>query len=275
LWLQVIDAFAHVDRLERGRPGRVGFQAYARSVLRPAFDRVGWNAAVNEPEDVTILRSELISALGELSDPEIAAESRRRFAVFLENPASLDVNLRDALVGVVGRNADQQTYDALGKLARTAGNGREQMRYYSAMARASDPKLIQQTLQLTLTDELAPERASELILIVAMGEHPELALRFATANFNALGAKHGPEFRYFFMSRLMLNFAEPSYAKQLANFAPAQETSGGRIEALRAEARIMESASFRARQLPEIDRWIEAQQPHLQAGLALRSSSRL
>jgi hypothetical protein len=108
-----------------------------------------------------------------------------------------------------------------------------------------------------------------------MGEHPELALQFATANFNALAAKHGPEFRYFFMSRLMSNFAEPSYAKQLANFAPVQETSGGRIEALRAEGRIMESASFRARQLPEIDRWIETHEPHLQAGLAVRSSSRL
>jgi aminopeptidase N len=149
------------------------------------------------------------------------------------------------------------------------------MRYYSAMARASDPKLIEQTLRLTLTDELAPERASEMIQIVAMGEHPELALRFATANFNALAAKHGPEFRYFFMSRLMSNFAEPSYAKQLANFAPAQETSGGRIEALRAEARIMESASFREHQLPEIDRWVETQQPHVQAGLAVTSSSRL
>src|SRR5262249_33190248 len=152
------------------------------------------------------------------------------------------------------------------KLARTAGNGREQMRYYAAMARASNPKLIEQTLQLTLTDELAPERASELILIVAMGEHPELALQFATANFNTLAAKHGPEFRYFFMSRLMSNFAEPSYAKLLANFAPAQETSGGRIEALRAEARIMESASFREHQLPEIDRWIETEHPHLSGG---------
>ena len=275
VWREVIDAFALIDRLELGRPGRVGFQAYARSVLRPAFDRVGWDAAANEPEDVTMLRSALLSALGELNDPEIATEARRRFAVFLENPASLDVNLRDALVGVVGRHADEQTYDALGKLARTAGNGRERIRYYSAMARASDPKLIERTLQLTLTDELAPERASELILIVAMGEHPELALQFATANFKALAAKHGPEFRYFFMSRLMSNFAEPSYAKQLANFAPAQETSGGRIEALRAEARIMESASFRERQLPEIERWIETQQPHVQAGLEVTSSSRL
>jgi aminopeptidase N len=275
VWREVIDAFTQVDRLELGQAGRVGFQAYARSVLRPAFDRVGWDAAANEPEDVTILRSALISALGELNDPEIAAESRRRFAVFLENPASLDVNLRDALVGVVGRNADQQTYDALGKLARTAGNGREQMRYYSAMARASDPKLIERTLHLALTDELAPERASELILIVAMGEHPELALQFATANFNALAAKHGPEFRYFFMSRLMSNFVEPSYAKQLANFAPAQETSGGRIEALRAEARIMESAGFREHQLREIDRWIETRPAHVQARDELTSSSRL
>src|SRR5262249_21764882 len=48
--------------------------------------------------------------------------------------------------------------------------------------------------------------------------------------------------------------------------APAQETSGGRIEALRAEARIMESASFREHQLPEIDRWIETEHPHLSGG---------
>src|SRR5262249_57850594 len=124
----------------------------ARSVLRAAFDRVvGWDAAANEPEDVTILRSALISALGELNDPQITAESRRRFAVFLENPASLDVNLRDALVGVVGRNADQRIYDALGKLARTAGNGREQTRYYSPMARAAGPKLREQTPQIRLT----------------------------------------------------------------------------------------------------------------------------
>jgi aminopeptidase N len=277
VWREVIEAFTQVDRLELGLAGRVGFQTYARSVLRPAFNRVGvgWKAAANEPEDITILRSALISALGELNDREIAAESKRRFAVFVENPASLDVNLRDALIGVVGRNADQQTYDALGKLARTAGNGREQMRYYSAMALASDPKLIEQTLHITLTDELPPERASELILIVARGEHPELALQFATANFNALTAKHGPEFRYFFMSRLMSNFAERSYATQLANFAPAQETSGGRIEARRAEARIMESASFRERQLTAIDRWVETEQPRVQAGVEETSSSRL
>ncbi len=257
VWREVVDAFMRINRLERGLPGRPAFQAYARAILRKPFDRLGWDAAPGESEDNAILRARLISALGDLDDPNIAREANRRFKLFLQNPASLDLNLRDAAVGVVGRNADQQTYDALHKLGRDARNAHDRMRYYTAMARAVDPSLAEQTLQIALGDELSAERSSELILIVAGGEHPDLALQFVKKNFAALAARRSPEFRYFFMSSLMSNFAEPAYAKELANFAPANETSGGRIEAMRAEARILESADFREHQLRAIDDWIK------------------
>jgi hypothetical protein len=41
------------------------------------------------------------------------------------------------------------------------------------------------------------------------------------------------------------------------DFRPAHETTGGRLEALRAESRINESADFRAHQIPQIDEWIK------------------
>jgi len=258
IWRQVTSVLLDLDRLQRGLPGRSAFQAYARSILRPVLQRSGWDPAAHESEDAIILRSMLIATLGALDDPSVVAEAKRRFARFLADPASLDVNLRDAVVGIVGRNADQATYDALRKLARSPASSHDRVRYYSAMARADDPRLIKQTLDLTLSDELEPERASELILIVAAGEHPDLALAFVKKNFAALAAKRSPDFRYFFMPELMGNFREASYAKELADFAPVQESSGGRLEALRAESRILESADFRAHQVPEIDRWVKA-----------------
>jgi aminopeptidase N len=258
VWREVIDPFLRIDHLERRLSGKAPFEAYARSVLRPPFDRLGWNAVAGEPEGQVILRSALISALGKLDDEAVIAEARRRFKEFLQNPASLDVNLRDAVVQTVGRYADQQTYDELHKLARATASTREQMLYYSAMASAHDPRLAEQALALTLGDELEPERAGELILIVAAGEHPELALKFAEKNFARLAAGRSSDFRYFFMSRLMSNFAERSYAKKLAEFGPVHETSGGRIAALRAQARIRESADFREHQIPEIDNWVKS-----------------
>ncbi len=257
VWREVMGAFSRIDRLERGFPGRPAFQAYARAVLHKPFDRIGWNAAPGESEDIAILRSRLISALGDLNDSGIAAEAKRRFAQFVEHPGSLDVNLRDAVVGVAGRIADQSIYDELRKLARQAGDAHDRMRYYRAMARAVDPSLVEQTLQMTLGNQLPPEQSSELILIIAAGEHPDLALKFVKQNFAALAARRSPEFRYFFMSSLMANFAEPAYARELAAFGPVNETSGGRIEALRAEAKIMEAADFRAHQLRAINEWIE------------------
>ena len=258
VWREVVNPITRIDRLERGLPGRLPFEAYARSVLRPPFDRLGWDRKAGEAEDQVILRSGLIEALGDLNDAAVIAEAKRRFVLFLQRPTSLDVNLRDAVVNVVGRYADQQTYDALHKLARGTSSSRERMSYYAAMARASDPRLIEQTLALALGNELEPERASELILIVAAGEHPEMALEFARKNFARLAANRTPEFRYFFMSRLMSYFVDRSYAKKLADFAPANETSGGRIASLRAQTRILESADFRDHQIPAIDEWVKS-----------------
>jgi len=169
----------------------------------------------------------------------------------------LNVNLRDAVLVVVGGHADQATYNAIRRLARATTDAHERVQFYRALAGASDPRLIEQTLAMTLTDELQPERASWLIRAVAAGEHPELALEFTRKNFDALAAKRGPDFRAFFMSELMENFTEASYARQLVDFRPVHETSGGRIEALRAESRINESADFRAHQIPQIDEWVK------------------
>jgi aminopeptidase N len=259
---QVISTVGRLDDLERGLPGRHAFQAYARSRLRPAFDRLGWNRAVGESEDNTILRSKLIAELGGLNDGAVLAEAKRRFAAFVKDPSSLDVNLRSPVIILAGRGADRATYDELRALGRKAISTEERVRYYIALAAAVNSELAKETLAITLTDEVPPDLANGLILTVAAGEHPELALAFVKANFEALAAKRGPTFRAFFMASLMSTFADRAHADELANFAPVHETAGGRIAAARAEEEIIGAADFRARQLPAVDRWV-AQHPAL------------
>jgi aminopeptidase N len=258
VWDQVMRAFSRVDHLEWGRPGRDAFHAYARALLRPVFDRLGFDAVAGETQDRAILRPRLISMLGSFGDEAILAEANRRFAAYLKDPASLRPDLRGTVTHLVGVNADRATYDTLLGLARKTTDTNERVRYYAAAASALDPALAQETLAIALTDELPSTLVGTLISTVASsGEHRYLAWAFVKANFSALAQKQGPSFRNTFASNLMTNFTDAAHATELASFEPVHETSGGRRVAERSEERIMTDADFAVRQLPAVDEWVK------------------
>jgi aminopeptidase N len=254
---EIIRIFFRVDRLQRSRPGRTAFQAYARAALQPAFRRFGWDAAPGEGADDALLRARVLGALGAFGDEAVIAEAKRRFAAFVQDPASLPTDLRGTIVNLAGHVADRATYDTLLALARKTTNTGERVRYYSAAAGALDPALARETLALALTEDLPSSLVGTLISRVAGdGEHPDLAWSFVQANFEALATRQGPSFRETFASNLMTNFTDAAHAAELARFAPVHETSGGRQIADRAQERIMTDAEFSGRQLPAIDDWV-------------------
>jgi aminopeptidase N len=254
----IIGALGHLDHLQWNRPERAAFQAYGRSVLRPLFDRIGWDAAPREPEDTAFLRNRLISMLENFGDAAVVTEAKRRFADFVRDPASLPTALRETVTSLAGRHADRATYDTLLGLARRATNTDERVRYYIAAASARDPDLAKEMLALTLTDELPTTLVGRVISTVAgAGEHRDLAWDFVKANFGTLAARQGPSFQDTFPAGLLTFFTDAAHAKELADFAPAHKTSGGRTVAARAYERIMTDADFSAQQLPVVDAWVK------------------
>jgi aminopeptidase N len=258
VWDQVINVLTWLDHLAGGQPERPALQAYARAQLRPPFDRLGWDATAPANDEQTLLRSRLILTLGDLGDPDILAEARRRFAGFVQNPQSLPAALRDAVTHVVGGGADSASYDALLTLARSSTVTTDRVRYYCAAASARDATLARATLALTLTGELPNTIVNRVINIVAFsGEQPQLAWDFVQQNLDALTAKQGPSFRDAFIPDLMTNFSDEAHAAELAHFAPALATSGGRVMVTRSLETIAISADLKARALPAFDAWVK------------------
>jgi hypothetical protein len=131
------------------------------------------------------------------------------------------------------------------------------VRYYSALAAALDPALAQETLAIALTDEVPTNLMGTLVFGVASaGEHPDLAWAFVQENFAALASRQGPFFRDSFAANLMANFSDRAHAGELASFAPAQETAGGRMMSGRTRETILTDADFIARTLPAVDDWV-------------------
>jgi aminopeptidase N len=259
VWDQVVNALTRLESLAFDRSERPALQRFGRAKLRPVFDRLGWDGNGSGDEDDALLRARLISALGEFGDEDIMVEARRRFARFLQDPQSLPSALRDPVTHLVGIGADHATYDTLLALARKTTVTAERLRYYYAAASARDAALARQTLALTLTHELPSTIVGGLINTVASsGEQPDLAWDFVQRNFDALAAKQGPQFRDLFVPNFMTNFSDDGHAGELARFAPAQATSGGRLMTARALETIAISADLKTRALPAVDAWIKA-----------------
>src|SRR5881398_3473978 len=91
---QIVNAFDYINRLLIGEPTREKFQAYARSILRPTFDELGWEPRKNESPRESLLRASLIVALADLNDQEVIDGCKQRFEKFVADPPSLAPDLR-------------------------------------------------------------------------------------------------------------------------------------------------------------------------------------
>src|SRR5437762_77042 len=173
---QLINVLDSINRLFAGSPEREKFQGYARSLLQPTFETLGWAPRAGEPPAAGNLRASLITALGDLDDPKIIAGCRERFAKYLTSPQSLAPDLRPAVFAVAGRYADEKIWSQLHELGLKTTSVEEKQNYYNALAGAIDSKLVKKTLPIALTDELSTSRAIFLVLNVARdSDHPVMA----------------------------------------------------------------------------------------------------
>jgi aminopeptidase N len=187
-WQQILRALATIEYAQRGSPGHQAFAAYARALIKPVADQLGWDAAAQETPDVIDLRDTLLRDLSRWDDQATIAAARRRFAAFLQDPHSLSADAQTTLLTIVGQNADAATFAQLHALAKSAKNDTFMERCYLALARVRDPDLAHQVVQIALSDELPPQANTlgrRLILVLAR-EHPRLSWDAYIANQDQL-----------------------------------------------------------------------------------------
>ena len=256
---QIINAFDYINRLLVGHPDREKFQRYARSILRPTFDALGWDPKPGEPTKATNLRASLIIALGHLNDPGIIAGCRERFQKYVTEPASLPPDLRRAIFSVVGRYADETTWNNLHTLGFKTTSIEEKQNYYDALAHPVDPKLVNKTLQIALTDELPTSRAIFLVGKVARySDHPDIAWQFAKTNMKALLAKADALAINSYAPSLFTFFSDPAHIEELKAYAKANLPASSAKEVAKAVEEIEFRSAFKGRLAPQLAGWIDS-----------------
>jgi aminopeptidase N len=245
---QIIDVVEFINRLLIGSAAREGFQQYARSLLRPTFATLGWEPKTDETPNAGRLRGSLISALGDLNDPEIIAGCRERFEKYLANPASLPPDLRASVLAVVGCYADERTWNRIHDLGLKTTSIEDKQNYYNALACAADPKLVNKTLAIALADELPTSRAIFLVSRIARDSgHPDIAWEFAKMNMTALLAKVDAAGANRYAPSLFTFFSDGARAGELRNYAKKNLLQASAPEVAKAVDEIQFRADFRDR----------------------------
>ncbi len=255
---QIINVLDFINRLFVGNQQHEKFQRYARLLLRPTFEMLGWEPKEGEPTTAANLRASLINALGDLNDPEIIADCRERFQKFPANPASLVPDVRPAVFAVVGRYADEKTWGKLHEFGVKTTSIEEKQNYYDALACATDPGLLKKTLTIALTDELPTSRAVFLVPMVARDSgHPDIAWDFAKAHMKALLAKTDAAGANRYAPSLFIFFSDNSRADELKTYAKNNLPAASAPEVAKIVDEIQFRAEFKKRLAAQLNAWID------------------
>jgi aminopeptidase N len=176
-WQQIVRALAIIEYAERGSSGHQAFATYARALIKPVADALGWDALPAETPDVGELRDTLLRDLSTWGDQATIDEARRRFVAFVKDPDKMSADAQATLLAIVGQNADATTFAQLHTMAKGAKDDTFMQRCYAALARVRDPALAPQVVQIALSDELPPQANTlglRLVLTLAR-EHPRLS----------------------------------------------------------------------------------------------------
>jgi len=257
IWSQLAKSLADLDRIYSDQPGQPAFRAYVRRVLAPELAHVGWDETPGEDANVAIMRAALLSALGQVGDPQVLAEARRRFMIFLVSASdhALSAATRRTVLAIIAEHADQADWDQLHLFAKGARSEVERKEFYSLLGRAEDPVLAQRALDLALSGEPPPTVAPNIVDQVSI-RYPGLALEYAAAHWLAISQLMEPDSRSQYAASLVGRGADPALIAKLDAFAEKNIPASARGEVRRADAQIAYRARIRTDRLPDADRWL-------------------
>ena len=240
------------------------FGRYAMARLAPMMAQTGWEARVGEASSVATLRERLIAILGDMGEPGVLAEARRRYAASEQageqagEQAAMPAPLRRTILGVVAQHADAATWEQLHARAQQEKTPLVKNQLYDLLASSDDTALAQRALALALTDEPGVTNSPAMISRVSR-THPELAFDFALAHLEQVNARIDASSRSRYFPRLAAGSAQPQMIAKLKAYAQANLPEGARGDADSSVAGIEYRIKVRAERLPAIDAWLAKQ----------------
>jgi alanyl aminopeptidase len=152
---EIIAVLYDVDRALVDDATRPAFRAYAAARMKGQKARLGWQPRAGDPDDLAVLRPEVLAFLGDLArDPATLREAGALAKAWLGDPASIDPDVAPVALRLASIQAGPERLDELRAAAKAAKTPLERIASLQAFAAFSDPVTRARAFDLILTDEV-------------------------------------------------------------------------------------------------------------------------
>ncbi len=166
------------------------YQAWVRSLLRPAYRELGWEAKPSDTEDTKAMRGHVLYSLAYTGrDPQVLSEARAMTDKYLAGQ-EVDMNILSTALRLAAFNGDAALYDKLLQKAKAAKSPEEYYNCLYVLADFTDPALVQRTMQLALSNDVRSQDTPQMMYIEFINpQGRELAWQFIRENWKAIQSK--------------------------------------------------------------------------------------
>jgi len=256
----VVRGLGFVHDYLTGGETRTRFEAFARTLLQPLYDEVGFAAPATESDDRKALRATVVGALGDIGNaPELATRARAATDRALAGTAPLDGTIASSVLRVAARHGDARLFDALVAAAERTSDPDEHYRYLYALAAFRDPALVSRGLELAVSPQLRSQDAA--IYLAQFFANPEArspALAFVIDRWTAVEPKVTVFGGDTTLIHSMSSFCEPEARDRIKAFFAAHPLPAAIRTLEQTMEQINTCIALREKQTPAVAAWLSA-----------------
>jgi aminopeptidase N/puromycin-sensitive aminopeptidase len=236
---------------------RESYRAWLRQYLKPILNDVGWDPKPGESDEQRTLRSRLYTSLGfDARDPEVLAKSRQIADKFLEDPTSVDRELAAGAFGLAALNGDEAFYNRLMAALKNPKSPEEYYGYLFTLAQFTDPRLLQRTLDFSISLDVRSQDAVSLLTSVMNNPAGEkLAWDFVQSHWDAVQKSGGP-----FASAQVVGasstFCDAGMRDQVTDFFAVHKVEAAERTYRQTIERINNCVDLKSQQEPQLASWL-------------------
>ncbi|KAF9421334.1 Aminopeptidase 2 mitochondrial [Podila epigama] len=233
-----------------------------RRLFTKIVKRLGWDYSEGEEPSSCHLRALAIRFAGRAGDPEIVAEARRRFWVFMQEKdmSAIPPDLRFPVFEIVLRTTvGTEEYDAVVNYYRETFIPGEKLVALTVLGYANSPELVHRTLTFAMSDEV---RTQDILTAIATLRSSKVGRAglwdFMRHNWDVLYHRHCDDLRFldYFVVLSIGSFSSIERYAQVQSFFATKDTSSyERILATSLEG-IRKNILWLERDRHEVEHWL-------------------
>jgi aminopeptidase N/puromycin-sensitive aminopeptidase len=236
---------------------RDSYRAWMRQYLTPVMKEVGWEPRPGESDEQRTLRSRVFGSLGQDGrDPDALAVARKIADKALSDPASVDHQLAGTALTLAALNGDVEFYDKLMVAMKNSKSPEEYYAYFFTLPQFTDPKLLQRTLEFSISSDVRSQDVLQLISgVLGNPDGEKLAWDFVRQHWSDVEKAGGP-----FASAQVVgstsNFCDAGMRDQVTEFFNAHKISAAERTYRQSIERINNCIDLKSQQEAQLASWL-------------------